>query len=153
MGLFHLLDRIQQDQTTWSEVLPQGQNEPSYRSIVQAMGLIHHLFGLATPPDLLPLIASADSTGAALQSEAIRQIALPPDQLSSTTEWLRQLRYRTQLEPGRNGFTAALRAHIFSPLNWQVVKLKHLKQWVLKLWLMQALQTMLLHFTIKSCKL
>lgn len=124
--LFWLVDvarLIQENSITWSDVLPRSEAEPSYRPVAQAVGLVRQLFDLAPPQGLLPSPASSDATIAWLQAQAIRQMSLEASELSSTSEWLRQLRYRTRLEPGRQGIVSALRPHIHSPLNWKTLPL------------------------------
>ncbi|GAB5560617.1 MAG: hypothetical protein SynsKO_22640 [Synoicihabitans sp.] len=124
--VFWLLDvarLIQANDLPWQDVMPRGAAEPSYRSVAQAVGLAKQLFDLEPPPDLIPTSPSNGVTIASLQTQAIRQMACDSPELTGTGEWLRQLRYRTNLEPGHHGISAALKPHVWSPLNWQTLPL------------------------------
>jgi hypothetical protein len=124
--LFWLVDvarLLAQSDVPWTEVLPAGRADPSYRSVAQACLLVRDFFGITPPPGLLPAPPASDAIVRQLAAEARAQLAESRSQFSSVGVWARQLRYRTRIEPGIAGLRQALLPHLFSPLNWKTLPL------------------------------
>ncbi len=87
------------------------------RSVWQGLQLVEDLLGVPCPAPLRPPAHAARRT-ARLKADAHWMIAAELDELNAFRGWLRQLCYRTRLEPRLRAKFAVLEPHLFSPATW-----------------------------------
>lgn len=129
-SLFWLLDvaLALREERDWAQLRDTAARLGAVQALGQGVRLAEEVLG-ATVPEAL----RETGTGAAgrwLVTEALRQIALPPERRRGAAELLRQTRYQFRLQPDWGARCGILRPRLMSPACWRQVRLPDALFWL-----------------------